>query len=378
MRYLKFIVKYCVTGISTGIILLFLVPGFSGNRDAAMAFLEKLHGPESYAYAAAEAGPAVVNIYTKASYKSSYPEQNYGMESKSGESSLNPVGLGSGIIMDSSGHIITNYHVIKDAEQIIVAIQDGRIFTAKLIGVDLLTDLAVVKIDAENLPVIPTNDDLTPRVGDVVLAIGNPFNVGQTVTQGIISATGRSGLGTMGPNTRGRQDLLQSDVSINSGNSGGALVNTRGELVGIASGQYQRGSASGESDSTGISFAIPYKLAKRIMGELIKNGKVTRGYLGISTVDIDPISAELFNISGNEGLIIRDVEPSGPAAEAGLQAGDIITRIDSTDITAAHVAMDLIAETRPGQVIKVTVRRGKGVVTVPVRVAEDQVERQVN
>ena len=242
-------------------------------------------------------------------------EQNYGMESKSGESSLNPVGLGSGIIMDSSGHIITNYHVIKDAEQIIVAIQDGRIFTAKLIGVDLLTDLAVVKIDAENLPVIPTNDDLTPRVGDVVLAIGNPFNVGQTVTQGIISATGRSGLGTMGPNTRGRQDLLQSDVSINSGNSGGALVNTRGELVGIASGQYQRGSASGESDSTGISFAIPYKLAKRIMGELIKNGKVTRGYLGISTVDIDPISAELFNISGNEGLIIRDVEPSGRSSK---------------------------------------------------------------
>ena len=370
--------SFTIIGFITGIILLFLVPGFSGNRDAVMAFLEKLHGPESYAYAAAEAGPAVVNIYTKASYKTSYPEQNYGIERRDSSSSLNPVGLGSGIIMDSTGHIITNYHVIKDAEQIIVAIQDGRIFTAKLIGVDLLTDLAVVKIDAENLPVIPTNDDLTPRVGDVVLAIGNPFNVGQTVTQGIISATGRSGLGTMGPNTRGRQDLLQSDVSINSGNSGGALVNTRGELVGIASGQYQPGSASGESDSTGISFAIPYKLAKRIMGELIKNGKVTRGYLGISTVDIDPISAELFNISGNEGLIIKDVEPTGPAAEAGLQAGDIITRIDSTDITAAHVAMDLIAETRPGQVIKVTVRRGNGVVTVPVRVAEDQVERQVN
>ena len=370
--------SFTIIGFITGIILLFLVPGFSGNRDAVMAFLEKLHGPESYAYAAAEAGPAVVNIYTKASYKTSYPEQNYGIERRDSSSSLNPVGLGSGIIMDSTGHIITNYHVIKDAEQIIVAIQDGRIFTAKLIGVDLLTDLAVVKIDAENLPVIPTNDDLTPRVGDVVLAIGNPFNVGQTVTQGIISATGRSGLGTMGPNTRGRQDLLQSDVSINSGNSGGALVNTRGELVGIASGQYQPGSASGESDSTGISFAIPYKLAKRIMGELIKNGKVTRGYLGISTVDIDPISAELFNISGNEGLIIKDVEPTGPAAEAGPQAGDIITRIDSTDITAAHVAMDLIAETRPGQVIKVTVRRGNGVVTVPVRVAEDQVERQVN
>ena len=378
MRYLKFILKYCLIGFITGIILLFLVPGFSGNRDAVMAFLEKLHGPESYAYAAAEAGPAVVNIYTKASYKTSYPEQNYGIERRDSSSSLNPVGLGSGIIMDSTGHIITNYHVIKDAEQIIVAIQDGRIFTAKLIGVDLLTDLAVVKIDAENLPVIPTNDDLTPRVGDVVLAIGNPFNVGQTVTQGIISATGRSGLGTMGPNTRGRQDLLQSDVSINSGNSGGALVSSGGELVGVASGEYQPGSASGESGSAGISFAIPYKLAKRIMGELIKNGKVTRGYLGISTVDIDPISAELFNISGNEGLIIKDVEPTGPAAEAGLQAGDIITRIDSTDITAAHVAMDLIAETRPGQVIKVTVRRGNGVVTVPVRVAEDQVERQVN
>lgn len=293
------------------------------------------NAPASYAYAASRAGPAVVNIYTRSFQHSSLNDAN----------ELVPESLGSGVIMSKKGYVLTNFHVISGADQIIVALQDGRILTAELVGADVPTDLAVLSITADNLPEIPQDQQLSPLVGDVVLAIGNPYNVGQTITQGIISATGRIGLSTMGPDSNGRQDLLQTDAAINSGNSGGALVNTRGELVGINAGAYHLGTTQ---EGYGISFAIPYKLAKRIMDQLISFGRVKRGYVGISSVQIDTLTAKLQNNSVARGLIIENLDNDGPAAKAGLQRGDILIKINDRPINNVRDAMDIIAEIPPG------------------------------
>ena len=269
--------------------------------------------------------------------------------------------------MTKKGHILTNYHVIADADQIIVALQDGRLFTGELVGADIPTDLAVLSIKAETLPVIPQNESQAPQVGDVVLAIGNPYNVGQTITQGIISATGRIGLSTMGPDSNGRQDLLQTDAAINSGNSGGALVNTNGELVGINAASYQLNNA----DSSGISFAIPYQLANRIMRELIASGRVSRGYVGISTVDVDPVTARLMNLGELRGLVIENLDPNGPGAKAGLQTGDILTKLDNKALEGVRSAMDTIAEAKPGTKVTVSILRNGKPLNLTLTVEED-------
>ncbi|WP_024872226.1 outer membrane-stress sensor serine endopeptidase DegS [Tolumonas lignilytica] len=314
--------------------------------------------PLSYAYAASRAGPAVVNIYTRSFQHSSL---NNGKE-------LLPQSLGSGVIMQRKGYVLTNFHVIADADQIIVALQDGRVFTAELVGADVPTDLAVLSISADNLPEIPQDPQLSPLVGDVVLAIGNPYNVGQTITQGIISATGRIGLSTMGPDSNGRQDLLQTDAAINSGNSGGALVNTRGELVGINAGSYHSGTSQ---EGYGISFAIPYRLAKRIMDELIAHGRVKRGYVGISSIQIDSVTAKLEDAKMSQGLMIENMDSEGPAAKGGLQRGDFLLRINDKPIVNVRDAMDLIAEMQPGTKAKFTVLRNGKQLDFMITVDED-------
>lgn len=320
------------------------------------------HASDSYAYAAGRAGPAVVNIYTR----------SYQHSSSSDSKELAPESLGSGVIMSNKGYVLTNFHVISGADQIIVALQDGQILTADLIGLDVPTDLAVIKINADNLPVIPQDQQLSPLVGDVVLAIGNPYNVGQTITQGIISATGRVGLSTMGPDSNGRQDLLQTDAAINSGNSGGALVNTRGELVGINAGAYH----SGNQEGYGISFAIPYKLAKRIMDELIAYGRVKRGYIGISSIQIDTLSAKLQNEQLTQGLVIENMEANGPAAKAGLKRGDVLLTINNARITNIRDAMDMIAGMKPGTKATFVVLRDGKQINLTVTVEEDLRFRQ--
>lgn len=217
--------KYIFTPVLIGIVLFFILicvfPSITNNTFSLPYIFNRLLAPASYHDAVVKAAPSVVNVYTKSLKENS----------ETGKVTLEPNSLGSGVIMHRKGYILTNYHVVADSQQIIVALQDGRILDAELIGVDKLTDMAVLKITADNLKVIPQNDKRVSNVGDVVLAIGNPFNVGQTVTQGIISAKGRSGLGTMGPNSNGRQDLLQTDAYVGFGNSGGALINTLGELV---------------------------------------------------------------------------------------------------------------------------------------------------
>lgn len=353
---ISYLAKSVLLGAGVAAALLLALPELTPNSTSILS-AERNQAPLSYATAARNAGPAVVNIYTR-----SYQDTNVRTDSQ-----LKPESLGSGVIMTNKGHILTNYHVIASADQIIVALQDGRVFTADLVGSDIPTDLAVLSINAENIPVIPQEESLSPQVGDVVLAIGNPYNVGQTITQGIISATGRIGLSTMGPDSNGRQDLLQTDAAINSGNSGGALVNTNGELVGINSASYQLGN----SDNSGIGFAIPYRLAHRIMQDLVTHGRVMRGYLGISTVEVDTVTARLLNLGELRGLVIENLDPDGPGFKAGLQRGDVLTQINGKPVAGVRAAMDMIAEAKPGTKITVTVLRKGKPINNTVTVEED-------
>lgn len=241
--------------------------------------------------------------------------------------------------MDQRGYILTNKHVINDADQIIVALQDGRVFEALLVGSDSLTDLAVLKINATSLPIIPINGKRMPHIGDVVMAIGNPYNLGQTITQGIISATGRIGL-----NPSGRQSFLQTDASINHGNSGGALVNSLGELMGINTLSFDK-SNDGETPE-GIGFAIPTQLATKIMDKLIRDGRVIRGYIGIGGREISPMHAPAAGIDQIQGIIVNEVTPDGPAAHAGIQVNDVIVSVNNKPALSALETMDQVAEIR--------------------------------
>ncbi|MDR2989277.1 MAG: trypsin-like peptidase domain-containing protein, partial [Providencia alcalifaciens] len=243
-------------GLVTASIIIVAVPSLRPQGLADLLYGKTNSEPVSYNKAVRRAAPAVVYVYS--SSKGSFSQSGRELQS-----------LGSGVILSANGYIVTNKHVVDNPDQILVALQDGAIFDAFLVGSDPLTDLAVLKIDAENLPVIPINTKRITHVGDVVLAIGNPYNLGQTVTQGIISATGRVGLSS----TR-RQNFLQTDASINSGNSGGALINTEGELVGINTLSFSAGQGV---SSEGLSFAIPTALATKIMEKLIRDGRVVRG-----------------------------------------------------------------------------------------------------
>ncbi|CFR22450.1 serine endoprotease [Yersinia kristensenii] len=335
-----------VAGILLVAIPMLRSPGhfFSGNGDRVDE-----EAPVSYNQAVRRAAPAVVNVYNR----SLSPNQE-GLAIRT---------LGSGVIMSDKGYILTNKHVINNAEQIIVALQNGRISEALLVGSDNLTDLAVLKIDAVNLPVIPININRTPHIGDVVLAIGNPYNLGQTVTQGIISATGRIGL-----SSSGRQNFLQTDASINQGNSGGALVNTLGELVGINTLSFDK-SSNGETPE-GIGFAIPTALATKVMEKLIRDGRVIRGYIGITGEEYPP-----FNASGNNGdrihgIKVNKISPNGPAANADLQVGDIILSVNNKPATSVIETMDQVAEIRPGTTIPVLLLRNGQQITAQITITE--------
>ena len=309
----------------------------------------------SYASAVKKSAPSVVNIYSQ-----QYIDSNLG----SSKQQLQPVGLGSGIILDKRGYILTNYHVIEKADQILIALQDGRLFTASIIGSDKITDLTVLKIKAKNLPVIPQNSDYTPEIGDLVLAIGNPYNLGQTVTQGIISATGRSGM-----SVTGRQDFIQTDAAIHEGNSGGALINSNGELVGINTSEFY----AGDNDLThGISFAIPYRLVKHVMDSLITNGRVIRGSLGIVAENLDPLLARLWGLEAKNSIIVKSITTGGPAEKSGMQINDIILKINNENIPNLIMAMDKIANIQPGSNIDITILRHGKEKTLNVVIGEFQ------
>src|SRR5688572_18419945 len=220
-------------------------------------------------------------------------------------------GLGSGVIVSEDGYILTNNHVVDNADEIRIALSDEREFTAKVVGRDDKSDVAVLKIDAKNLPYVSLANSDQIEIGDLVLAIGNPFGIGQTVTMGIVSATGRGNMGL------DYEDFIQTDAAINPGNSGGALVDAQGRLIGI-----NTAILSGSGGNHGIGFAVPVNLARNVMESLMKNGRVVRGYLGIAIQDINPALAAEFNVKNGKGALVGEVTPASPAAKAGLQSGD--------------------------------------------------------
>jgi len=300
----------------------------------------------SFSQGVRRAAPAVVNVYNRNS-------QTQGKRDFTT--------LGSGVIMNQRGYILTNRHVISNADQIIVALQDGRFYEATLVGSDAMTDLAVLKISAPSLPIIPINNERNPHIGDVVMAIGNPYNLGQTVTQGIISATGRVGL-----SSSGRQNFLQTDASINQGNSGGALINSLGELMGINTLTFDK-SNDGETPE-GIGFAIPTPLAIKIMNKLIRDGRVIRGFIGITGREIPPMHEQGNNYEKLQGIIVTKV--TGPAELAGIKANDLLLSVNNKPAVSAQETMDQVAEIRPGSVIDVQILRQGQKKNLPVTIQE--------
>ncbi len=314
----------------------------------------------TYSLAVKKAMPSVVNIFTS-SKKVTAPQQPYmddplfkhffgDQQDNNNEDDQPDNSLGSGVIVSEQGLILTNNHVVSAADEIEVALGDGRKMSAKVVGTDPETDLAVIKVDAKNLPAITFASSEKVNVGDVVLAIGNPFGVGQTVTQGIISALGRNHLGI---NTF--ENFIQTDASINPGNSGGALIDTSGNLVGINSAIYSR-----SGGSMGIGFAIPVSLAQQVMQQIAKDGSVTRGWVGIEAQDITPELAESFKLKTQEGALIAGVLNDSPADAAGLKAGDILLAINDKPVTDSAGMLNLIAVLKPHEkaVLKI-LREGK-------------------
>ena len=261
-------------------------------------------------------------------------------------------GLGSGVIISPQGYILTNYHVIQSADQIQVQLADGRGAIANLVGADPETDLAVLQIAMDDLPVINIGTSTRHEVGDIVLAIGNPFGVGQTVTMGIISATGRNELGVTT-----FENFIQTDAAINPGSSGGALINPRGELIGINTAVFGNNGDTGPG-AQGIGFAIPIGLAKNIMQQIIARGYVTRGWVGVEVQDIHPRLAFALNLSHDEGALIRGVQENGPADKAGLKSGDIIMDINGKPVRSARDALNAIVRIAPEEASYITLMRG--------------------
>ncbi len=272
--------------------------------------------------------------------------------------------LGSGVIVDPSGYIVTNNHVVAKADEIKVLLNDKREFTGKVVGTDPKTDLAVVKINAKNLPTVPWGDSDKLDVGEYVLAIGNPFGLTQTVTMGIVSATGRADVGIAD-----YEDFIQTDAAINPGNSGGAMVNARGELVGINTAIFSR-----SGGYMGIGFAVPANMTRAVMGSLIKSGKVVRGWLGVSIQQVTPELAKQFGLKEAKGALVSETMENSPAAKAGLQSGDIITALDGKAVDGPSMLRNLVAQIPIGKNVKLDVMRERSMTSVTVAVAEQPKE----
>ncbi len=301
-------------------------------------------GPASYADAVERAAPAVVNIYTTTIVETRvhplardpFFQRFFNLPGEPARKRMES-SLGSGVIVSTGGYILTNHHVIANADDIVVELRDGRVAKAMIVGTDPDTDLAVLKIDLPSLPALVLNTS-PGRVGDLVFAIGNPFGVGQTVTMGILSATGRNQVGVST-----YENFIQTDAAINPGNSGGALINVRGELIGINTAIFTRGGGS-----NGIGFAIPSSLATDVMDELIQYGQVIRGWLGVETQPISDELARSFGVGRDAGVLIAGVFRRSPAALADILPGDILTHINGEKVADGRVAMNQVAELEPG------------------------------
>ena len=356
IKKIKFVLNSVAYGLAAALIVVILNPELRNNlginklttnvmRPAAMSF----------ASAVQQAAPSVVNVYSVTGSGQAISRRE----------KIND--LGSGVIMTSNGHILTNYHVVDNAESILVHLQDGRQFNAEVIGLDKVTDLALLKINANNLPTIPQQSDLEPQVGDIVLAIGNPLNFGQTITQGIVSATGKKGL-TPGASY---SDFIQMDAAINLGNSGGALVNSQGMLVGINT----AASPGTKNGVQGIFFAIPYQLAKRIMNKLMEDGEVKRGYLGLEGEAINQVGQPVrSSIESIAGIRLTYIDPLGPAWKSGLKFGDVLLAVNDKQLVSFSELLGIVEHVEPGETISLTVSRSNKVIKINVEVGKLEID----
>ncbi len=362
-KLITFIIQFTSIGLAAAFLVLYFYSDKDKNADHAIVngnpeIVELVESTRtipstplnSYAPAVKNAAPAVVNIQTtKIITERKHPLANdpafrqffgdsIGEPRKRMESSL-----GSGVIVSPQGYILTNNHVIKAADEILVALKDGRNAKATIVGTDPDTDLAVLHIDLKNLPAI-TLSKTHNEVGDIVLAIGNPFGVGQTVTSGIISATGRNMLGI---NTF--ENFIQTDAAINPGNSGGALINSHGELIGINTAIFSQ-----SGGSQGIGFAIPLSLARNVLTQIIEYGHVKRGWLGVAIQDMNAELASSYEMNKVYGVIINGVAKSGPADKAGIKPGSVITHINDIEVKDTHHLLNLVSQINPGS--KITIK----------------------
>ena len=343
-----------------------LKPDWLGKRSGMGGTVAVIEAPSggaagapagSFSGAAKKAAPAVVSINTsKAAQRNPHAGDPwfkffYGDQGQEAQS-----GLGSGVILSASGYVLTNNHVVEGADEIEVVLNDSRRARAKVIGTDPDTDLAVLKIDLDKLPVIVLGNSNALQVGDQVLAIGNPFGVGQTVTSGIVSALGRNQLGI---NTF--ENFIQTDAAINPGNSGGALVDVNGNLLGINTAIYSR-----SGGSMGIGFAIPVSTAKLVLEGIVKDGQVTRGWIGVEPNNLSPELAETFGVKAKEGVIITGVLQGGPAAQAGLKPGDVIVRVADKPVGNVSELLSSVAALKPGTPSKFGLLRSDQAVEIAV------------
>ena len=344
-----FVLKSFLIGIIISSVILVLVPDL---RQGSGLPLTLFTAPESskklsYSHAVNSAGPAVVNIYSQSIERSGYNRRQ----------PVERTSLGSGVIMTSNGYILTCYHVIANAKLILVGLYDGRLQEAQIVGYDQITDLAVLRVSAENLHPISQLDDPKTLVGDVVLALGNPYNLGQTVTQGIVSRISNNDLNNY-------FDYIQTDTALYEGNSGGALVDSEGVLVGINNANFKtRISRSRVESVDGVSFAVPYKLAKKVMDEIIATGKVTRGALGFVGVKESPSSL---------GITVTGVVQGSPAEKGGLKVGDLILSVDKISANSIRDTLDYIASTTPNSPVSFKIDRDGAILELNLIVAKLQ------
>ncbi len=376
-RVFTFLFTSITTGLAAALIVLMLRPElFQGSwlseHTANVAPVAGGPAPASYADAVARSAPAVVNVFAS---KLTRTQPNPLLEDPLfkrffGDRLNRPTfkrenSLGSGVIVNSNGYILTNNHVIRGASEIQVVLRDGRQFPARIVGADPETDLAVLQTAGSELPVATLGGSEQLRVGDVVMAIGNPFGVGQTVTMGIVSATGRNQLGIATI-----ENFIQTDAAINPGNSGGALINARGEVVGINTAIF-----SDTGASHGIGFAIPIRIAKKVLQQISAHGRVIRGWIGISAQELTPALAESFGLRQPRGLLISGVLEGGPADRAGIRPGDLLVRVDGQEANRAARVLDLIANHQPGDRIRLTLLRDGKSIDVDIDVGERPPEK---
>ncbi len=349
-NWIRYLLQAIVAGLALAFLVVYLFPSMAARftPTASTPQVPAVSAPESYAEAVNRAAPAVVSIYTRTlSPQDVTPE----MQRLLGNRQLFRMraDMGSGVLVSDDGYILTNHHVVSGVSNVSIALWDGRsIPNARLVGTDPESDLAVLKIDVDGLPVAPIADSPRVQVGDVVLAIGNALGLSHTVTMGIVSATGRSEPGTLG-----FQEFIQTDAAINAGNSGGALINTRGELIGINS-----RNLSATPGAENIGFAIPVTIARNVMEQIVEYGAVQRGWLGIIASDM-PRTTQEDGSTARRGVEIREVARGGPAWQAGIRAGDIILSLNGEETNDKRDFLLAISQMEPGTEVELEVRRGR-------------------